>query len=82
MYRIFRVDSIYCGVTDAIIGSRHVPLEMTYHNLDLARKLAGILSQRDYEASGDGHFYAADLNGKVPLRRDWSNFNENDEIPW
>lgn len=56
MFQIVRIAPIHHAFTDAIIGSSQHPLPMSYKLEELAHKLAGILSDREYEGCGDDHF--------------------------
>jgi hypothetical protein len=56
MFQIVRIAPTYCQFTDAIIGSSQHRLPMPYTIEALAHKIAGILSQREYDGFGDDHF--------------------------
>lgn len=68
MFKIVETQPTYCGITDGIIGSTTRVLPMTYCTEAFARKIAGILSEREYEACGDGHFEARSAEDPFRLR--------------
>lgn len=67
-FQIFRVAPWHCPLTDGLVGSKVFPLPMVYSNQRLAEKLAGRLSDAEYEGCGDDHFVAAPV-GQGPASR-------------
>lgn len=71
MYQIFHCQALYCMVTGGMLGgSRDVALPMTYHTEALARKLAGLMHEREYESGGDDHYAVVPI-GYTPSRWRW-----------
>jgi hypothetical protein len=55
-FRIYELRPVYCPITDAQIGTKAVPLPMTYWSELLAHKLAGRIERDHYENCGDSTY--------------------------
>lgn len=87
MFQIYRIDPIYCGITDGMIGNTIRPLPMIYRSAALAQKLAARLSE-EAERYGDAAFYARPAGfpyREIPNPRPllaWSGDAGDHEIPF
>lgn len=66
MFQIVEVYPVHCQITDGIIGSKSLPLPMTYYRRDYALAHAGRLSRRNYEECGDSSFRVIDTERRDP----------------
>lgn len=69
MFQIVQASPIYHWSTDAMIGTKFKRHEMSYHNEQLALKLAGRMEDENYRNCGDDYFfvvpYGGDLNKRI-----------------
>lgn len=56
MFQIYEIRPVHCQITDAMIGSRAIPLPMTYRSERLAAKLASRIEQQHYDNCGDSSY--------------------------
>ncbi len=68
-FQIIRLVAVEHPIYGGVCGSKAVSLPMSYHSEALAHKLAGVFTERDYEACGDDHFVV------VPYGTDWTVWN-------
>ena len=67
LYCIYEKSPVYCGITDAKIGSRTKALPMTYFSLPLARKIAARTERQHYENCGDNWYFAGEVGTFKPV---------------
>lgn len=82
MYQIFEIRPTYCAITDGLIGSSAHPLPMLYRSERLARKLAGVFGQRDYDNCGDNTYVVVEYGQSPYTRRAWPMTAPADDFPF
>jgi hypothetical protein len=89
MFQIWETQPVYCGITDAQIGTESKPKLYCYRSEALARKLAARMTTEHYEACGDGWFEAIPV-GFTPSTWRWqcnrlaerSTWSDGEELPF
>lgn len=81
-YQIIRIVPNYNSFTDALIGYSAHPLPMSYVNEKLAHKLAGRLTDADYEACGDDTFAVVEYGKSVWSHRRHLSQATLDDMPF
>jgi len=67
MFQIYEIRPVHCQITDAMIGSKAIPLPMVYRSGRLAEKLASRIEQEHYENCGDSSYRVVPV-GESPFR--------------
>lgn len=71
-YQIVCVYPIFSPFTDALIGAKAQRLPMAYTVKALAEKLAGRMTQANYEGCGDDQFVVVEYGAPVPGLWQWA----------
>lgn len=83
IFQIVRAYPVYCQITDGLIGEGFQPLPMSYLTEAFARKLAGRMTEDNYQHGGDDHFFIMPYGGRPSRDRLWGKPEPmDDDIPF